>query len=102
FVPPQRPKSVSAEWASFGEIDEQMVSGSIGIVDPNRFLEAFRKARRNEEVPIESLKRTLMLEAWLRHLTIYGVLMNPTPTKSHVSLQTGERVVPAQPKSSAS
>ena len=58
-----------------------MVSSSIGIVDPDRFAEALQKARRNEDVPIGSLKRTLTLESWLRHLTLQGVLTNSMSTE---------------------
>ena len=119
FVPPEPRKDSSAEWSSLvlAEIGEQIVGNSVGIVESNRFLGALRKARRNEDAPINSLKRTLTLESWLRHLTIYGVLTNSTPTKSPdyysrhseqseeslcVSLETRKRPVSAQPKSSAS
>jgi hypothetical protein len=63
------------------EIGQYIVSGAIGIVDPDRFAEAMQKARRNEDVPIASLNRTLTLESWLRHLTLQGVLTNSVPTK---------------------
>jgi asparagine synthase (glutamine-hydrolysing) len=113
---PQEPqKSVSTWWPSMDEIGEHMVSSSLGIVDPDRFLEALQKARRNEEVPIASLKRTLFLESWLRHLTVCGFLTNSISTKKQeysrdceglakVSKESGDRCLSAsaQPKSSAS
>ena len=63
------------------EIAQPIVGCSRGIVDSNRFLDMLQKARRNEEVPIDSLKRTLTLESWLRHLTIRGVLTNSMSAK---------------------
>ena len=69
------------EWACLVEIGKQMVGGAIGIIHPNRFFGALEKARRNEEVPIGSLKRTLKLECWLRHLTTHRVLTDSTSTR---------------------
>jgi len=121
-VPEEPPKKVSAErmpaeWPSWAELGQHIVGSSVGIIALNRFLQALQKVRSEEEVDLESLKRTLMLESWLRHLTMHGVLKNPTPTKNPdyysrysewseeslcVSLETRKRSVPAQPKSSAS
>jgi asparagine synthase (glutamine-hydrolysing) len=81
FVPLGPEKSLSTEWPSWADIGRHMVSISTGFIDLNRFEEALQKARRNEEVPIDSLKRTLTLEFWLRHLTIHGILANSMFTK---------------------
>ncbi|MGA7291189.1 MAG: asparagine synthase-related protein, partial [Terriglobales bacterium] len=84
---------------------QQMVGSSIGIIDSNRLLEALQKARRNEEVSSDSLKRTLFLESWLRHLTIRRVLTNSMATQkqSHSSaIEAKELSASAQPKGSAS
>jgi asparagine synthase (glutamine-hydrolysing) len=117
FAWPESPKDSSAEWPSLVQMGQQIISSSIGIVDPDRFPEVLQKARRNEDVPIHSLNRTLTLEFWLRHLTVQGVLTNPTLTKKlnyysrHsergeesvcMSLETQERPTHAQPKVSAS
>jgi hypothetical protein len=67
-------RDISAEWPTVVEIGDTLVSSSLGIVVPNLFLQALQKARRNEEVPFESLARTVFLESWLRHLAIRGVL----------------------------
>jgi asparagine synthase (glutamine-hydrolysing) len=69
-------ESTSAEWPSLVEIGQHIVASSIAIIDSNRFWEALQRARRNEEIPIESLTNTLMLESWLRHLTTERVLAN--------------------------
>jgi len=99
------PRDNSTEWASLVEISQHMISGSIGIIDPNRFLEALQKVRRNEGVPIGILRSTHTLESWLRHLATHGVLMNSISTKGQQcssSLAAKELRAPAQPKSSAS
>jgi len=74
IVSQERPKGTLTVWPSLVEIGRQIVGSAAGIIDPDRFAEALQKARHNEEVPIESLKRTLTLESWLRHLTVHKVL----------------------------
>jgi hypothetical protein len=117
FVPQERQKDSLIESTNLLEMDQHIVSCSNGIIDTERFVEALRKARHNEAIPIGRLRRTLTLESWLHHLTIHGVVTNPTPTTnpdyySHyskrsekslcMSLDTRDHPVPAQPKSSAS
>jgi asparagine synthase (glutamine-hydrolysing) len=88
FVPLPPPTDASAEWASLHEIGQRFVCTSIGIMDTARCLEALRRAARKEEVPVDSLKRTLTLEFWLRHLMARGVLTNPTPMNRRGFAQT--------------
>jgi len=104
FAPPETKKEISTEWPNLIDAGWRMVSGSLGIVDPDRFWEALQQARR-KEVPIEGVKRTLLLESWLRHLTSQGVLKSPFDTKGqeHLSsLETHELREATQPKSLAS
>ena len=82
-----------------------MISCDLGIIEPDRFLQALQKARRNEEVPSFNLTQTLELESWLRHLAIHGVLKNTLPAKKlrySPSLQAGELHAPTLPKGLAS
>jgi asparagine synthase (glutamine-hydrolysing) len=58
--------AVSTEWASIVEVSQEMVAGSLGIVDSGRFLIGLQKARRGQEVPMIGLMRTLGIENWLR------------------------------------
>jgi asparagine synthase (glutamine-hydrolysing) len=104
FVPPELTRPSSVEWPRLAEIGQRPVSSSVGIVDENRFLEALEKARRKQDVPIGSLKRTLKLESWLRHVTRHGVLTYAVATErqpSPASLEGKELRQPVQPKSSA-
>ena len=81
-APPQEsPKGSPKEPRLLPDIGPPITSGIIGIVDPDRFVEVLLKARRNEDVPMGSLNRTLTLESWLRHLTLQGVLTNSVSTK---------------------
>jgi asparagine synthase (glutamine-hydrolysing) len=110
IVPQETPKNVSAErtsaeWPSLAEMGGRMVGSSLGIIDPDRFWEALQKARRNEEVPGDSLRRTLTLESWLRHLTSQGVLTDLVSTKRQKrssSLEAKGLRTPTQPRSLAS
>jgi asparagine synthase (glutamine-hydrolysing) len=83
FLPPRPTTSKSAEWPSLAEIGKRIVSAHIGIVDPNRFLDAMKAARNNPEVPGSALISTLTLEFWLRHLITHRVL-------SHSDAVTGQ------------
>jgi asparagine synthase (glutamine-hydrolysing) len=95
-----------AELASrAAQLGNYMVSASMGIVNRKRFSEALQKAEHNEEVSLSSLRRTLTLESWLRHLTNRGVLTNSNAQEEaclRPDVWGNGRSSPAQPKSSAS
>jgi asparagine synthase (glutamine-hydrolysing) len=69
-----------AEWPKLAVDGRCMAGDSIGVIDTDKLCEVLRRARRNEDVPIELLSRTLTLEYWLRHLAIQGVLATKTST----------------------
>ena len=73
-------KDLSRECPSSAEMGDHLVSSCVGIIDANRFSQVLERARRNEKVDIDSLKRTLLLEFWLRHLTRQRVLSNSIAT----------------------
>ncbi len=81
FVLPEPKKDSSTEWPSLVEIGQHICSGSIGIVDRDRFAQALQETRRNEDLSVGSLKRIVTFESWLRHLTIQGVLANSMSAK---------------------
>lgn len=60
--------NISADWTRHVDSTKHMVSTSLGIVEAERFLGAFQKARQGKEVPMVTLMRTLCFEAWLRSL----------------------------------
>jgi asparagine synthase (glutamine-hydrolysing) len=76
FVPHKFRKDASAELPSSGQIGQHIIGGSIGIINPIRFLEELQKARQREVLDVSLLMRTLTLESWLRHLTVQGLLGN--------------------------
>jgi len=66
--------AISNDWAHFAEMTQNMLSSSLGIVDPERISEALQKVRRGEEVPMIKLRRTLCLEEWLKDLRALGII----------------------------
>ncbi len=68
FVARAQIASISTEWSGLVAITNNMLSGSIGIVDPNGLLDGLTKARRREDVPTIPLMRAIRLESWLQHL----------------------------------
>ena len=99
-------KDTTIKWpTSTTEMGHHIISSSVGIMDSNRFLEALQKARRNEEIPVESLIQTLKLELWLRHLVTERVLTNPMVARKpeyRSSLEAKELQATTQSRSSAS
>ena len=100
---PESKKRSSAEWSSLVDAGP-LIGGSIGIINPGRFSEALQRAQGKEEGQLESLKRTLFLESWLRHLANRGVLKDRLPTKNRdLSPLAAQKLQPtAHPKSLAS
>jgi len=78
---------VSADWAHFVEITQNMLSSSLGIVDSERLYVALQKARRGEELPMVILNRTLCLEGWLRDLRALGIVNLGPTRKPELTLQ---------------
>lgn len=71
--------AVSRDWTNLMEATQHMVTSSLGILDPRRVSETLLKARRGEEVSMLTLKRTMLIEAWLKDLRAFGVV-NFDPT----------------------
>jgi asparagine synthase (glutamine-hydrolysing) len=94
----------SAEWASLAE-RPRTISSSIGIIDSDQFWKVLQKSSCNEGAPIQSLKRTLTLESWLRHLAKQEILTSPMAADRRPDLSfldATETDAPARPKSLAS
>jgi len=70
-------KDAATSWVNVANANECFISEVLGIVDRTLLLEALEKARRGEEVHVNTLKRTLCLESWLGHLASHGVLKMP-------------------------
>lgn len=67
-------RAVSAEDKCITELTRQMVTGSLGIVDSARLVEVLQKAKRNQEIPLVRLLRTLGVELWLRNLQYHALI----------------------------
>jgi len=82
FIPPESRAHSTTEWPSLVDVGEYPTSSAMGVTDPSLFLQILQNVRHNvewaDEVPIDSLKSTLILESWLRHLLIQGVLTTNT------------------------
>ena len=77
FVPQKSEERILTDWRRFAEVGQHMVSSSLGFTDSNRLFEALQTVQSSGDVVCEGLKRTLVLEFWLRHLITHGVLRNP-------------------------
>ena len=79
--------AISNDWAHFAEMTQNMLSSSLGIMDPERISEALQKVRRGEEVPMITLRRTFRLEGWLKDLRALGIINLETTLKSKLRWQ---------------
>jgi asparagine synthase (glutamine-hydrolysing) len=79
--------AISNDWAHFAAMTQNMLSSSLGIVDPKRILEALQKVRRGEETPMITLRRTLCLEEWLKDLRALGIINLDTNVKPNLRWQ---------------
>lgn len=59
---------ISKEWTRYVDSRHYVLSSSLGIVDPGKFLDALQKARQGKEVAMIQLMRTLGIEDWLQQL----------------------------------
>ena len=79
--------AISNDWAHFAGMTQNMLSSSLGIVDPKRISEALQKVRRGEEVPMVILMRTLFLESWLKDLRALEIINLDTNLKPNLRWQ---------------
>jgi asparagine synthase (glutamine-hydrolysing) len=79
--------AISSDWAHFAGMTQNMLSSSLGIVDPERISEALQKVRRGEDVPMIALRRTLCLEDWLKYLRASGIINLDTALKPNLRWQ---------------
>jgi asparagine synthase (glutamine-hydrolysing) len=77
--------AISTAWTRLVEISQDMISGSLGIVDPRGFAEALQKTRHGKETPVVTLMRTLVIELWLCHLRDQGILPGSRSTSGEDS-----------------
>ena len=64
--------ALSEEWPRVTDLTSNMVSASLGIVNPRAFCEALERARKGQEIHIVSMLRTLTFECWLRRLKFWS------------------------------
>jgi len=74
FVARKPVTRIAEDWSSLSQIPQQMILGTLGIVDSKKLLEALQSARSGREVSVTLLMRPLGLELWLRTVQRWSVL----------------------------
>ncbi len=82
---------ISTEWSTLVGMNQEMVSTSMGIVDPKTFSEVLQKARCGLEIPTVTLMRTLGMELWLKDVRNREVLTGGIQMKTQNSAPIDER-----------
>jgi asparagine synthase (glutamine-hydrolysing) len=78
-------KDISTPLSGLAGVGTRLISSSVGIIDSNRFVEALRRAHRNEDIDVGNTKRALVLESWLRQLSAREILSDSQSPYPHVS-----------------
>jgi asparagine synthase (glutamine-hydrolysing) len=78
---------ISEDWEHLVDTTQNMVSSSLGIVDPRALLEALQRARHGEDVSTLILARTMCIESWFRDLRVLGYVKPGTNTKPELAWQ---------------
>lgn len=59
---------LSSELQAFNAISHDMISTSLGIIDPDKLRDDVEKASKGNQVPLARLLATFGIERWLRHI----------------------------------
>jgi len=66
-----------SEWPALEGMAAHMLSGALGIVDPNSFTQTLLQARQGREIPMVWMLRTIAIEFWLRSMRDRRILPIP-------------------------
>jgi len=79
---------LAANWPDFVEITRGMLSGILGVADPEKFVDAVRAACDGKEAPLVPIMRTLVVEFWLRGIAHHcaGELHDRVPANRRFEL----------------
>jgi asparagine synthase (glutamine-hydrolysing) len=77
--------------ATLAVSETEMLSASLGVVNPTEFAKVLEAARFGLETPLVGVLRTLQLEGWLRHLCEWNLLKLCAPEPAVPTLSSPER-----------
>jgi len=80
--------AVTRDWPKLAEMSQNMACEALGIVDSVRFTEFLHKAKRGEEAPMFALRRTMLIEGWVKHLRASEIISLGTKTRPTLAWQT--------------
>lgn len=73
FVTRSSAAAISNDWASLTATGESLSIVDLGIVDGRHLMETLQQLRTGQELPIVTLMRTLLCEAWIRGIKAYVI-----------------------------
>ena len=86
--------AIAARWEAVAALGSNMVAESLGIVSSKLFQQALQDVRTGNEVAVQAVVRTLVLEKWLRTLVRYGVLPEPISSPRTTMAARGRSPLP--------
>jgi len=66
--------TISTHFSEYVQLSRDMVSASLGIVNPESFRKTLEEARGGQDVAVRPLLRAAAIECWLRGLQAQGIL----------------------------
>jgi len=86
-------------WSAFVEMNREMVSAKLGVLDEKRFIREVEWACQGKEAAVVPIFRTLVVELWLKKLSSQGVLRGPLFMDESKSALTRGKDILSQPVS---
>jgi asparagine synthase (glutamine-hydrolysing) len=77
-----RGPAIAASMLSNFQADGSMLCSQFGLVDEGLFAQNHALTREGHEIPIVPVARTLLIESWLKHAVLRGVLKAPSSAPS--------------------
>lgn len=90
--------AIASRWDTVATLATNMVAESLGIVSSKVFQQALQDVRTGNEVAVQGVLRTLVLERWLRNLVGYGVLSDLVRSPRTSTVATVGRLPFPQPE----
>jgi asparagine synthase (glutamine-hydrolysing) len=88
---------LTANWSDFSALTQNMMGGTLGLVDAERFVSAVREACQGKEAPLIPIMRTLAVEFWIRGLGHRGLSQRPALSSDMRSSRVRTSRIQAEP-----
>jgi asparagine synthase (glutamine-hydrolysing) len=87
--------AMSSHYAELEAMAQEMISGSLDIVNPGALLATLDEARSGGRVAVTAILRAFAIERWLRNAALWGVLQDVVPYAKKAARENNRWQLPA-------